>query len=177
MAYLRIKASAIQAATYDQQHVFTVLIDDLGLGCYCWKFSAPNGVIWHFFRDHDIPLVKTAYLGCLFANQAAIFAAWTPPSDVDQLKAELRAILEDPGLVHPLVKHPTVDPGDPEPWQTVLDAQDCPNFCKITSLFPDNMTDVTPYPYSPVEEMGSRPKKSGYRYAKNLVPNEPLISS
>jgi len=180
MAFLRLKKSAWTQATWEQREVLTAILDHMGLGDHFWSFANKNNVHWHFYQDHDIDYMMCALLGCLFANQAAIFGAWDPPRDtdgaidVDMMMEELAVLLADPGLDNPLVLDEP-SPEDKQPWQTILDAQACPNFCKITRTFPNNYDDVTPYPFGTMRVEGQR-RDGRIRYGKGLQPKSTLVT-
>jgi hypothetical protein len=140
-SFLRLRRSAWDGATDEQREVWTELAEELRLGSFCWGHI--GAVAWGineatFRRSH------MAYLGCLAANQAAIFAGWDPPKDAhgriipDQMRTELKAILEDPGLTNPLVKPADmVIPDDTENvWQFILDQQNTPAFLTMDTGWP-----------------------------------------
>lgn len=137
MPTLGLKQAAWEASTPDQQRVLKLIDAELALGDPA--IGTIGAVTWRLYDDGRFAPAKIAYFGCLCANQAEIFATWVPPQDLGQMRTELKAILEDPGLTHPLVKWGDMNPPEDTEniWQYILDQEATPNFCQMWSGVPD----------------------------------------
>ena len=136
-AVLGLKQNAWNAGTPEQHEVMEVLDADLELG---HSLQGSVGAVgWRLHLSGRFQYGKMAYFGCLCANQVEIFALWDPPKDdggniiQDQMRTELKVLLEDPARIHPLVKwgDMIVPPGTENVWQYILDQQGTPAFCQM----------------------------------------------
>lgn len=145
MATLGIKQNAWDAGTDDQHEVMEYVSEDLALG------NPAKGTIgavsWRLYDDGRWKPGHIAAFGSLVANQSYIFGTlgWTPPKvegvvDRDAMRSELMDILRnDAAKPHAYVPWTdiTIPDDTAEPWQYILDQQNCPNAVKMWTGVPD----------------------------------------
>ncbi len=148
MATLGIRKSAWQGATAIQRTVFRRLGDILELGVPA-TYQTPGAVEWFVFDDHRFKPKVMAYFASVAANLADWPAGYTVPQqngedDLATMRQQVKTWAEDPARTNPLVLPEDVvfPENDPNPWQTLLDANAAPSWLKMGGGVPDNWTPV-----------------------------------
>ena len=135
---------------------FTPVGDVLELGVPA-RFLDGGGVVeWFVFDDHRFKVVPMAYFGCLAANLADIPSGYVVPEiellDEEglgtgvfvlnrvKLRSDIKSFCEDPARTNPLVlpKDVVFPENDPNPWQTLLNAQGVSGNIKMASGVPES---------------------------------------
>lgn len=108
------------------------------------KFDDPSAVRWFVFDDQRFNPKVIPYFGCYCANIGEIPGGYTLPGTRAELRSDLKAWCENPARGNPLVKLADVvfPTDDPNPWQTILDAQNAPAWVKMRGSVPDTWTPV-----------------------------------
>ena len=104
------------------------------------KYLDGSSNVWFVFDDHRFTARHIAYLGCLAANVGDFPAAYEIPEDKSQLRRDIRTFCDNHGVVLP--KDVIFPEGDPNPWQTLLDAQGTPNSVRMASGVPESWQPV-----------------------------------
>jgi len=149
MAALGVRKTAWNGLSVRNKTILRYIGSVLQLGTPS-EFIAPGGAHWFIFDDHRFKAVVLAYFGCTVANLGDIPGGYTLPTtpggglDRPQLRSDIRAFCENPARTHPLVLPQDVvyPENDPNPWQTLLDAQGTPATVKMASGVPANWTPV-----------------------------------
>jgi len=149
-AALGVKKIAWQGLSTRDKTILRYIGDVLQLGVPA-EFETPAAVRWFIFDDHRFKAKVIAYFGCTIANLGDIPTGYTLPLtpegglDRPQLRSDIRAFCENPARTHPLVlpKDVIFPPEDPNPWQTLLDAQGTPSAVQMGSGVPASWTPVS----------------------------------
>ncbi len=142
MATLAVRKTAWQGLSARNKTILRAIGDILQLGTPA-EFAAGGGAKWFVFDDHRFKPKVIAYFGTLVANLSSIPSGYTLPLDgsgeVD--KRQLR--IDAKGVLDPLLAWPvTIPDDDPNPWQTILDAQGTPAAVQMASGVPASWTAV-----------------------------------
>ena len=142
MATLGIRKNAWQGLSARNKTIVRFMGDVLQLGVPA-EFESGGGTVWFVFDDHRFRPKAVAYFGVLVANLGSVPAGYQLPLDgvgnVDKprLRRDAKTFL-DPLLVWPV----TFPDDDPNPWQTILDAQGAPAAVRMGSGVPAGWTPV-----------------------------------
>lgn len=139
MATLGIRKSAWVSLSARDKALMTAIGEILSLGVPAeWK--QPPNTRWFLFCDTRFTLREIAYFGALTAHLGDVPAGYQIPATRAELRADAKAFLDN-YVVWPV----TISDDDPNPWQTVLDAQGTPAAMQ--------MADHPPVGWEPVEEV------------------------
>ena len=114
----------------------------IGAGHTPAQYDDPGAVRWFIFDDSRFNPAVIPYFGCYCANVGEIPPGYVLPATRDELRSDLRAWCENPARGSPLVKLADIvfPEDDPNPWQTILDAQNAPFWVKMAPSVPANWT-------------------------------------
>jgi hypothetical protein len=143
MASLAIRVSAWNALSERDKTIFRHAGELLRLGVPA-RYVNPSAVEWFVFDDHRFTAKHIAYFGCLVANISSFPPAYEIPEDKAQLTQDIITFCNNHGVVLP--KDVVFPPDDPNPWQTLLDAQGTPSAVQMALGVPDTWTPVTVEP-------------------------------
>lgn len=143
MTALGIRVSAWQGLSNRDKVIVRMLTSDLLELGQPARFAQPNGTEWFVFDDHRFKLNEVSWFGALIANLGDVPAGYEIPTEGGRVdKAKLRRDAKQflqPRRVWPV----EIPEDDPNPWQTVLDAQGAPNAVRMCASVPDNWTPVS----------------------------------
>ncbi len=155
MAALGIRKSTFQGLSDRDKDIVRHIGALLQLGTPV-TYEAPGAVEWFVFDDTRFRAAQVAYMGCVFANFNDIPGGYEiptvtlgePPDEVTvadwaQLRSDIMAFCENPARTNPFVPPGSITfTEDGNPWQEILDAQNCPNAVQMASSVPDTWTEV-----------------------------------
>ena len=163
MTALAIRENAWTALSDRNKTIFRFLGQKLALGKPARFLDGSNNE-WYVFDDHRFKPKPVAYFGCVAANLSSIPAGYSIPMidlldgdgnptgeqvmDRAKLVDDIKTFCENPARTHPLVlpKDVVFPDQDPNPWQTLLDAQGTPAAMKMGSSVPDSWKPVEVQP-------------------------------
>ena len=163
MTALAIRKTAWAALSDRDKTILRFMGDKLALGVPA-QFLDGAANEWYVFDDHRFRAKPVAYFGCVAANLGDIPGGYSIPMidlldedgvptgeqvlDRATLVDDIKSFCENPARTHPLVlpKDVVFPDDDPNPWQTLLDAQGTPAAMKMASGVPAS--------WSPVEVEG-----------------------
>ena len=159
MAALGIRKTAWQGLSDRDKSIVRFMGDVLALGQPA-EYETGGGVRWFVFDDHRFKARHVAYFGCVLANLGDIPGGYALPMvdvldedgqkigerlDKPTLRSQIKNFCENPARINPLVlpKDVVFAEDDPNPWQTLLDAQGTPSAVRMGSSVPDSWTAVS----------------------------------
>ena len=143
MASLAVRKTTWQAQTVRDRQILRYLASDvLELGQPA-HFKAPSTAIWFIFDDWRFDLAGVSWFGALVANISDVPPGYIVPVDGDG-NVDMPALRSDAKgfLTSKRVWPVTILDDDPNPWQTVLDAQGAPAAVQMASGVPVTWTAV-----------------------------------
>ena len=152
MATLGIRRNAWESLSGRDQTIFRFMGEKLALGVPA-RFLDASANEWFVFDDTRFKAKHMCYFGCVAANLGEIPGGYTLPMDggsLDraQLVQDIKTFCENPARTNPLVLPKDIEFvfDDPNPWQTLLDAQGTPNSIRMASGVPPSWTPVVVEP-------------------------------
>lgn len=163
MATLGIRRSAWEPLSDRDKAILRFMGDKLSLGVPA-RYLDGSANEWYVFDDTRFKAKPMAYFGCVTANLGEIPGGYTLPMkdlldengdptgeqvlDRPALVDDIKNFCENPARTHPLVLPQDIvfAQDDPNPWQTLLDAQGTPAAMKMGNGVPASWTpvEVTP---------------------------------
>ena len=144
MAALALRKSTWDGGSANLRAIFRTLGGYyLGLGSPATYTDGTNE--WYVFDDTRFEVRPLCYFACLAANVGSIPAGYqVDESNPRKTRDDAMFWLESPARTTPLVLPGAIaypDP-DPNPWQTILDANGAPAWLKMADSVPANWTVV-----------------------------------
>lgn len=144
MATLGIRRTAWEALSDRDKDIFRFMGEKLALGNPA-RFLDGSSDEWFVFDDTRFEAKPMAYFGCVAANLGEIPGGYTLPMteghlDRTQLVQDIKDFCENPVRGNLLVWPVTISASDPNPWQTILDAQGTPSSIRMASGVPAGWT-------------------------------------
>ena len=143
MTALAIRRNAWESLSDRDRHIFRFMGEKLQLGVPA-RFLDPSSNEWFVFDDHRFEPKPMCYFGCVAANLGEIPGGYVIPETRQELVDDIKAFCENPARTNPLVLPSDIvfPEDDPNPWQTLLDAQGTPASMRMASGVPISWTPV-----------------------------------
>ena len=145
MTALAIRRNAWESLSDRDKHILRFMGEKLQLGVPA-RFIDPSLDEWFVFDDQRFEPKPMCYFGCVAANLSEIPAAYVIPETRQELVDDIKTFCENPARGNPVVLPGAIvfREDDPNPWQTLLDAQGTPASMRMASGVPISWTVVEP---------------------------------